>query len=572
MAAFDNVSLASPPNGPAWLQAAAQMMNTVGNQVGSLGQAYQQGQDWRYQQNQRNFFQDQNNQATLQQALQSVNYAPLMQALIQQGGTGTALQLLPALIQSGASRSADQLAWGQPGQQQSVNTGPANNSSASGPANIQTNYRTQLQAKIPYATPSSLGTDNEGGQSIDQLAAERHIDLHDFLSAYPGFQRLVGNDALTPGQVQQITKRMATFADAGNANPISQSGQGDQEGQNAAASNQLRPSMGEGSSAMSPRQTAGQGRVAQAAPPGPIAGDTFNDRFSPTNYKVPSDDDINRYETSGNNKLRAAGTYGLSKEKAEALRDAGNKDLEIAKQLREERKSALGPTEKQKDISSGATKETLQAGEDAKYYNSLHRGLTGTAMIAAQQKQNIDMLRQVASSPNFIPGAGSGLALAYQRAIAQLGINPTAAAPREIFNQVATRILADQISGLKSMASETGEQGARVFKSMIDLEEKANITHENSLEGIKSQLDIIDRVGDLMLKWANKADDYKLRHGSLDAGFDKELRADIAKARLPNIVPQGAQPSVAPKSQPGGWQEIAPGIRIREKPSAANQT
>lgn len=175
---------------------------------------------------------------------------------------------------------------------------------------------------------------------------------------------------------------------------------------------------------------------------------------------------------------------------------------------------------------------------NAKYYDSLHKGLAGTAQIAAQQKQNIDMLRQVAASPNFIPGAGSEAALGMQRLAAQFGINPQGAAPREIFNQVATRILADQISGIKSMASTTGETGGRIFKSMLDLEEKANITPQDTMAGIKSKLDLIDNAGNLMMKWGNLADDYVAKHGKLDAGFDKTLREEISKARIPNAVPQ----------------------------------
>jgi hypothetical protein len=48
----------------------------------------------------------------------------------------------------------------------------------------------------------------------------------------------------------------------------------------------------------------------------------------------------------------------------------------------------------------------------------------------------------------------------------------------------------------------------------------------------------MDKAGDLMMKWADKADDYKLKHGRLDAGFDKDLRSDISKARLENVLPK----------------------------------
>ena len=201
--------------------------------------------------------------------------------------------------------------------------------------------------------------------------------------------------------------------------------------------------------------------------------------------------------------------------------------------------SSIGAIQANEAAQAGAKKAAETGGEtSAKYYDSLHKGLAGSAMIAAQQKQNIDLLRQVAASPNFTPGAGSDAALGLQRVAAQLGINPEGAAPRELFNQVATRILADQISGLKSMSSETGESGGRIFKTMLDLEEKANITPEDTPAGINAKINLIDHAGDLMMRWGDMADDYVKDHGKLDPGFDKTLRGEIAKARIPNAVPQ----------------------------------
>lgn len=224
--------------------------------------------------------------------------------------------------------------------------------------------------------------------------------------------------------------------------------------------------------------------------------------------------------------------------------------------------------------SKGAQKDAEITGEQtAKYFDSLHKGLAGTAMVNAQQKQNLDGLRQIATSPNFTPGAGSDAALALQRMAAQFGINPTGAAPRELFNQLSARVLADQFSGLKSMSSETGETGARIFKPMLDLEEKANITHEDSLAGIKAKLDLMDKAGDLMMKWGNMSDDYLKTHPRLDAQFEKDLRAEIGNARIPNIVPTAAaQPAnagalggntVSPAASPHSREVIEAEMRRR---------
>jgi hypothetical protein len=192
---------------------------------------------------------------------------------------------------------------------------------------------------------------------------------------------------------------------------------------------------------------------------------------------------------------------------------------------------------------AGQRKAAETTGEaDAKYYDSLHKGLTGAANIAAQQKVNIDLLKQIASSPNFMPGAGSDAALQLQRWTSAFGINPNGAAPAEVFRQVAARVLADQFSGLKSAAAQTGETGARIFAPMLAMEEKANIVPQDSLPGIKAKINILDKAGDYAMKWGNMADDYKARNGRLDPGFDKSIRNEIAGARIPSALPQAQSP------------------------------
>lgn len=191
-----------------------------------------------------------------------------------------------------------------------------------------------------------------------------------------------------------------------------------------------------------------------------------------------------------------------------------------------------------------------QAKTDVKYFDTLYKGITGSGTIAAQQKQNIDVLRQIANNKDFVPGFGSDAALGLQRLAAQFGINPAGAAPREVFNQIAARVLADQFSGMKSMASETGEAGGRIFKSMLDVEEKANITPSDTLEGVKAKLNLLDKTGDLMMKWADLADDYKAKHGKLDAGFNKQLRASVADSRIQDLLPKVEEKAPKEKVQP----------------------
>lgn len=187
--------------------------------------------------------------------------------------------------------------------------------------------------------------------------------------------------------------------------------------------------------------------------------------------------------------------------------------------------------------------------KDAEYYDSVHKGYTGTATIAAQQKQNIAVARQVASDPGFASGSGQGLQLATQRALATMGIKPEAATPREIFNMIMARIKADQLSGMRSLSSEAGEGATRIFKSFADLEAEAMPNESDSQQGILKKLDVLDQAGTLAMQWGNMADNYKLAspNGQLDARFDKFMRATVANARIPGYEGTG-----------GGKQEGVP--------------
>lgn len=535
MAAFDNVSLASPPNGPAWLQAAAQMMNTVGNQVGQLGTSYQQGQDWRYQQNQRNFFQDQNNQATLQQAFKSGNYAPLMQALIQQGGTGTASQLLPELIKSGASRSADQLAWGQPGQQQSVNTGPANNSSAAGPQNIQPNSSTYKPSRFGYGTGEK--------PNLNELAANYNIPQSTLETIAQRLGVSSPEDELTPDQQTSAKNQIKSYLSSnrrstGTVNPVAQPGIGDQESQVAAsAGNELKPASVQGGPAISPAPTSGSGNVpsitvAQNAP------GSFNDRFAPTNYKVPSEDDINRYETSGNNKLRAAGTYGLSKEKAEALRDAGNKDLEIAKQLREERKSALGPTEKMKESreSGFRTPQEYQEAQErgklkAAEYGKMFTGIQATDRAAADSDEDMRAMRGILNDPHLYTMSGQELVKGLRGALINAGlINPNARLPNEALQKITSKALQAQMAQMRDDAAQIGGSAGRVMLAQVRIMQDASQNPDMSPSGLRYLTEVMERSNQRSHDIAQLARDYNQRNGrrGLDEGFDQVL-ADYSR-------------------------------------------
>ena len=198
---------------------------------------------------------------------------------------------------------------------------------------------------------------------------------------------------------------------------------------------------------------------------------------------------------------------------------------------------------------------------NAKYYDTLHKGLVGSGMIAAQQKQNLNLIQQIIADPGFGFGSVSGLQQATLQAAATLGIAPEAAANREVFNMTVGRILADQFAGMKSLASATGEQGARVFKSMLDVEEKAIPSAGDSVEGLRRKIAILNHAGDLMMQWGDKADQYVIKYGRLDPQFDMDLRADIAKARIPLVEKNGG----AAPTEKGNQAQESGGPVTKEK-------
>lgn len=193
-----------------------------------------------------------------------------------------------------------------------------------------------------------------------------------------------------------------------------------------------------------------------------------------------------------------------------------------------------------------------QAGGRSKYYDSLYRGFTGSAIVAAQQKQNLHDLESIAQSPDFKSGAFSESKLAMDRMAATLGINTKGAAPREVFNMLAARVLADQFSGIKSMASETGEQGARIFKPMLDIEEKANVTSDDTPAGILAKLHTLDQAGNKMLEYGKDTIDYRQKYGQLDENFEKQMLDKISNA--PGNVREGDIRQPEGKSAPAATE------------------
>jgi hypothetical protein len=199
----------------------------------------------------------------------------------------------------------------------------------------------------------------------------------------------------------------------------------------------------------------------------------------------------------------------------------------------------------------------------AKTYNTIHTGITGDAINAQRQAPVIDTLMKIA--PAAFTGTGSDAALALNRLSAQLGIDPKGAAPRELFNMLSAKILGDQFAGIRNMAQEEGSPGGRVFKSMLDVEEKANITPEDSLAGVQAKLNYFKAMGKKVNDWADMADDYAQKNGHLDAGFMKTLRKDMGSAEFPSFTGETTKGETTTTAPAGFVGRTATNPKTKEK-------
>jgi hypothetical protein len=198
--------------------------------------------------------------------------------------------------------------------------------------------------------------------------------------------------------------------------------------------------------------------------------------------------------------------------------------------------STLGGMQAAESEQAGAKKA---AEERAKGLNSIGTAISGDAFNAARQEGIIDAMQRIA--PAADTGFGNKEMLAMNRMADQLGMTDRKAAPRELFNQLASKLLADQFANIRNMSAEEGSPGGKIFKSLLDIEEKANITPEDSLGGVQAKLAYMKAQGDRLKRWGDMADDYKMdpaHHGQIDEGFLKALRKDMAAQRFDDILPE----------------------------------
>ncbi len=185
------------------------------------------------------------------------------------------------------------------------------------------------------------------------------------------------------------------------------------------------------------------------------------------------------------------------------------------------------------------TTEDVSAKMGAEYHADVSKGVKGAGTIAANQQQNLKLLQTLMADRNFASGTAVNWQVGARQALATAGINPDAAAPNEVFDMIMGRVLADQFAGLKSMSP------------MLAIEEKALPHASDTWAGKQLKVAILDRAGQLMIRWANKVDDYEGKYGRLDPNFDKALRNEVAQARV-----WGSQLGVRPEDEQRAAAEL----------------
>lgn len=245
------------------------------------------------------------------------------------------------------------------------------------------------------------------------------------------------------------------------------------------------------------------------------------------------------------------GKEAQSAEEAKAVDQEKQADT-IEKFLNEREQQQFGVGIKQREKQNEA---------DVAQYNTLHKGLAGAGMTAANSLQYTQQAKGLINAPEFYSGSAEQVVLGYRRALAGLGIDPGGALPQEAFRKVMAANILQQINALKAEAESMGQTGGRIFASQIDLMEKAAQNPDNSIAANRYLTEVAERSANRTLHIADMADDYKKANGSLDAGFEKQVRNWIVKNPIftkeemanPQLIgaPKTQAPQGAPKYKQG---------------------
>ncbi len=206
---------------------------------------------------------------------------------------------------------------------------------------------------------------------------------------------------------------------------------------------------------------------------------------------------------------------------------------------------------------AGRTQMTTQVGANAMETAMVKRytDITDEGNKAQEAVATFDRMGQLAKDPNFYSGAGGNPLLFIKQGISALGGDPNAASPMEEFAGLSHKV------AIASMGGSLGTGFSNADRSYVD-DQMPNL--DTSLQGNLARIEINQRIAARKVLIAEKADDYVIAHGNLDAGFNKEMKqfaeanplfADLPKpSAAPAATPPAAvAPAAAKTHPPTGW-------------------
>lgn len=165
------------------------------------------------------------------------------------------------------------------------------------------------------------------------------------------------------------------------------------------------------------------------------------------------------------------------------------------------------------DAESRKTAATEEAKLGAKKYESLIENGTKAQMEIPQ----LELLQEQMNDPNFFSGVGEKYTLLYKRLKSAVGIDPEAAVPQEYLRKATAANVLSSLGALKGLG--------QIRVAEINMAREAAASPDNSIPANKLLVEISKRTHERNADIAEKAQAYKEKNGTLDAGFDKQVTA-----------------------------------------------
>jgi hypothetical protein len=343
--AFDNPPWPQPPNGAQYIQVAGNLAKQLSDIINGGFSAYQQGQNFNYQQQQRNLFQgglptqtDPNGNPVLDANGQPLtDYASAFNKMMQSGGSPVAQQLLPSLIdlqlQQGNSQRVASLNGGGPPQ---ANTGPTS-SIHTGPANLTPNAGGETVQTLTTGIAGGRGIEDVPLSRMEQFAKALGVNVDTPLSPQQETiaRKLIGTNLPTPG---------GSTADYGAPKRVNSTGYEQDEDQSNVAQRLPNADSGPpgavGGMPISPPPSTGGGAFREplrltVSKPVPTSFDQrFNAATAPST-PLGNVRDAENLEAKAREAYAVSARPGMKPNQAEAARKIGDQLSAQAKQIRE---------------------------------------------------------------------------------------------------------------------------------------------------------------------------------------------------------------------------------------------